>query len=218
MGHREDLLAGARRCLQERGYARTTARDIVAASGTNLASIGYHFGSKDALLGEAMVQAFQEWGGQLEQLAPIDAAAPALEQLEATWARMLESLDANRALWVASVEAFAQADHLPEVRERLAATHEFARTQLAGAARSLDARVDARSARAIGKLQMTLLAGLTVQRLLDPARAPSARDLADALRALIAIAPARRSTARPRVKPRSRGRGRPRAGSTRPDG
>ena len=41
MGHREDLLEGAKRCLYEKGYARTTARDIVAASGTNLASIGY---------------------------------------------------------------------------------------------------------------------------------------------------------------------------------
>jgi AcrR family transcriptional regulator len=50
MGHREALLAGARRCLLERGYARTTARDLVAASDTNLASIGYHFGSNEALL------------------------------------------------------------------------------------------------------------------------------------------------------------------------
>ena len=40
MSHREDLLAGAVQCLREKGYAHTTARDIVAASGTNLASIG----------------------------------------------------------------------------------------------------------------------------------------------------------------------------------
>ena len=42
MSHKEDLLAGAVACLREKGYAHTTARDIVAASGTNLASIGYH--------------------------------------------------------------------------------------------------------------------------------------------------------------------------------
>ena len=35
MGHREDLLAGAVRCLREKGYGRTTARDIVAASGAS---------------------------------------------------------------------------------------------------------------------------------------------------------------------------------------
>ena len=55
MGHREDLLEGAKRCLLEKGFARTTARDIVKESGTNLASIGYHYGSKDALLAQAYI-------------------------------------------------------------------------------------------------------------------------------------------------------------------
>ncbi len=31
MGHREDLLEGAKRCLLAKGFARTTARDIVKA-------------------------------------------------------------------------------------------------------------------------------------------------------------------------------------------
>ena len=35
MGNREDLLAGAQRCLYEKGYARTTARDIASASGVS---------------------------------------------------------------------------------------------------------------------------------------------------------------------------------------
>ena len=69
MGHREDLLAGARRCLEKRGYARTTARDLVAESGTNLASIGYHFGSKEALLNEAIGESFQEWAERVRELA-----------------------------------------------------------------------------------------------------------------------------------------------------
>ena len=56
MGHREDLLDGAADCLYTKGFGRTTARDVVAVSGTNLASIGYHFGSKDALLTEAAVR------------------------------------------------------------------------------------------------------------------------------------------------------------------
>ncbi|MGH4006514.1 MAG: TetR family transcriptional regulator, partial [Pseudonocardiaceae bacterium] len=44
MGNREDLLAGAKRCLYEKGYGRTTARDIAAAAGgVSLAAIGYHF-------------------------------------------------------------------------------------------------------------------------------------------------------------------------------
>ncbi|MBN1170597.1 MAG: helix-turn-helix transcriptional regulator, partial [Micromonosporaceae bacterium] len=78
MGHREQLLAGAKRCLYERGYARTTARDIVAASGTNLASIGYHFGSKEALLNAAMIDAMTEWGDELERAMTTDPATGAM--------------------------------------------------------------------------------------------------------------------------------------------
>lgn len=33
MGNREDLLAGARKAIIERGVAKTTARDIAAAAG-----------------------------------------------------------------------------------------------------------------------------------------------------------------------------------------
>ncbi|NIB31876.1 helix-turn-helix transcriptional regulator [Pseudonocardia sp. MCCB 268] len=44
MGHREGCWPG-QRGASEKGFGRTTARDVVAASGTNLASIGYHFGS-----------------------------------------------------------------------------------------------------------------------------------------------------------------------------
>src|SRR5213592_4977289 len=63
--HRDLLLEAAKRLLRDKGYARTTARDLVAASGTNLASIGYHFGSKEALLNEAIGDAFEEWTNEV---------------------------------------------------------------------------------------------------------------------------------------------------------
>src|SRR6185436_6479391 len=62
VGHKEDLLVGAKRALLEKGYARTTARDIVALSGTNLGSIGYHYGSTEALMTAAMLSAMDDWG------------------------------------------------------------------------------------------------------------------------------------------------------------
>ncbi|GAB3818361.1 TetR family transcriptional regulator [Micromonospora zhanjiangensis] len=62
MGNREDLLAGAKQCLMEKGYARTTARDIAAAAGTSLAAIGYHFRTTQALLNAALFEAMAEWG------------------------------------------------------------------------------------------------------------------------------------------------------------
>ena len=67
MSHREDLLDGAVACLREKGYAQTTARDIVAASGTNLASIGYHYGSLKALLNAAVLKALDDFGEQMAQ-------------------------------------------------------------------------------------------------------------------------------------------------------
>ena len=72
VSHREDLLAGAVACLREKGYAHTTARDIVAASGTNLASIGYHYGSTKALLNAAVLQALDEFGEQMAQAMKAD--------------------------------------------------------------------------------------------------------------------------------------------------
>ena len=79
MSHREDLLAGAVQCLREKGYAHTTARDIVAASGTNLASIGYHYGSTKALLNAAVLAAMEEFGQEMAKA--IGAPDPALSAL-----------------------------------------------------------------------------------------------------------------------------------------
>ena len=81
--HRERLLEAAIVCLQEKGYARTTARDLVAASDTNLASIGYHFGSKEHLLNVAVAEAFQRWLKPLVALAAEPGPATPLERLAA---------------------------------------------------------------------------------------------------------------------------------------
>src|SRR5262252_5087786 len=109
MGHREDLLAGAVRCLREKGYSRTTARDIVAASGTNLASIGYHYGSKDALLNQALIKAIDRWGDELQAALTTEAdpAAGPMERFEAIWTQIIDRFPAHRQLWMASFEVFA---------------------------------------------------------------------------------------------------------------
>lgn len=182
MGHKERLLAGAKRCLYEKGYAHTTARDIVAASGTNLASIGYHYGSKDALLVAAMVDAFEELGQELAAILPADADGGPAEQLEAMWSRVIESFTTHRQLWMASFEIFVQAERSPELRAVLAAGYEDARRGLVALVERTDpGSVDARSARTVGSLLVALQAGLAAQWVLDPEHAPSARDVAEAL-------------------------------------
>src|SRR5215208_4195493 len=104
MGHREDLLTAARQCLEEKGYARTTARDLVAASGTNLGSIGYHFGSKEALLNAAINEGFKRWLAQLAAIAFEDPDAPAIDRLRRSLTAWSESFDEHRPLIVAFVE------------------------------------------------------------------------------------------------------------------
>jgi AcrR family transcriptional regulator len=190
MGHRERLLAGARRCLFERGYARTTARDIVAASGTNLASIGYHFGSKEALLNAAMIEAIDEWGEELKGALITDAdvgSMDPIERFESIWTRVIESFEAHRPLWVATFEAFVRAQHSPELREQLAAGHEEARFGLAALFQGTDeSMVDERVAQTVGSFYVALMSGLITQWLLDAQRAPSGGAMAEALRTIVA--------------------------------
>lgn len=55
------LLEAARRCIGEKGLARTTSREIASGAGANLAAITYHFGSKDQLVAEALLDGLRTW-------------------------------------------------------------------------------------------------------------------------------------------------------------
>src|ERR1700733_17510 len=118
MGHREDLLVGAMACLREKGYARTTARDIVAASGTNLGSIGYHYGSTEALLNAAVLASVDEWGTQLASAmaAGIDPDAPFLRRFEQYWATVLATFEEYRQVWAGTFDLLEVAERAPDIR------------------------------------------------------------------------------------------------------
>src|SRR3954464_4360481 len=119
VGHKEDLLVGAKRALFEKGYARTTARDIVALSGTNLGSIGYHYGSNQAPVTAAMHHAMEEWGDAVgAALAGPGVAGE--DPMAGFWRRVIASITEHRMLWLASVEVLIQAEHNPSLREQLA--------------------------------------------------------------------------------------------------
>lgn len=185
MGHREDLLAAARRCLEERGYAHTTARDLVAASGTNLASIGYHFGSKDALLTAAMSESFREWAERVRALAL--AAEPTddpIRMLVASWGAMLTSFTEFRGLAVAFTEAMAQAERSPELRAELADLYATSRRQVANMITELTPLTDSQ-ANTLAAFQIALCDGLLVQWLVNPDDTPTPADLVSALHAAL---------------------------------
>lgn len=183
-------MVGAKRCLLDIGYGRTTSRDIVAASGANLASIGYHYGSKDALLNAALLDALSDFGDEIRQATGICTGLDAepIERFEAGWAHIVKTYSAHRQLLLASVEVFAQVDRVPILREAVAGGFEQGRESMVelfwailGDAKSA---VTAAEIRTIGAFFQALATGVMSQWLVDPARAPSAQDLANAIRAI----------------------------------
>jgi AcrR family transcriptional regulator len=183
MGNREALLEGARKCLSEKGYARTTARDIAAASGVSLAAIGYHFGTTEALLNEAVFEGIGQWAEELGRLLAEQAGneGTVLEKFEAVWTRVIQSFAAHRGVLAASYEIMVRAEEVPEVRRRLAAAMEGARIALAELFTDVDAQAEPERARQVGSFYYAILSGLMTQWLVDPDNAPSGSDLATAL-------------------------------------
>lgn len=188
MGNREDLLAGALTCLKTKGWTRTTVRDIAAAAGVNHAAIGYHFGSREALLIAAFTQAMDEWGVQTEaalRAAPPTDAADGRARYEAIWRQVIESYAANRWLWLATVEAAVQAQQTPKLRELMAASLREGRSGLvAGILQRRESDIDDETIASLGSVQLALMSGVLVQTLLDPEHAPTPEQIADGLLAL----------------------------------
>jgi AcrR family transcriptional regulator len=165
--NREALVEGALRCLERLPPERITARAIAEEAGANLASIAYHFGSKDELVTTAAIEGLDRWLAEIEQrLAGLAGADPA-----ARLRRALDVHDATRrehtALARAYVTALARAQHDERVRELLAEGFHRTRPELAAllGLGGDQAGVDA------GGLLLALFHGLLIQTLLDPALA-----------------------------------------------
>lgn len=188
MGNREDLLAAAKRCLFEKGYDRTTVRDIASAANVSMAAIGYHYGSREALLNEALFQAMDDWGDRVGRaLAPDpDVASTTAAQFESKLGRLIESFGENREFWLASVEAFMQSQRSPELHAQLAAGQAEGRRGLAAMVTGLpEDEVPAELVRTAGAVQMALISGLMIQWMSSPEDAPSAAEVLAGLRMLV---------------------------------
>ncbi|MFJ1765364.1 TetR/AcrR family transcriptional regulator [Amycolatopsis sp. NPDC088138] len=172
MGHRENLLTAARECLLKTGYARTTVRDLVAASGANQASINYHFGSKDQLLTGALHDLNAEWGELL--FAVLDAPAAGHEE---RWERIIGSIRESRELWFVNFESVSYLQHDEQVRAMTAEAQRQARIALANAFGGLGPAADPDDVRVVGAHYYSLLVGTALQWLTSPGDAPSAADI-----------------------------------------
>jgi len=189
MGHREDLLEGAKRCLLAKGFAGTTARDIVKESGTNLASIGYHYGSKDALLAEAYVALVGVMGDAFEGegVAESTTEAGSIERFQETWSNIIGTL--REPMWRLSVEVITLGDRMPEVRDHLArAQREAGRGLIPLLMGGREEDVSDETAETLGMFYVTLMTGLIAQWTFDPKTAPGAEQLTAGLRQVIEAA------------------------------
>ncbi|MEV0611774.1 TetR/AcrR family transcriptional regulator [Nonomuraea sp. NPDC050404] len=175
MSAKDKLLSAARDCLLTKGYAHTTVRDLVAASGANQASINYHFGSKEQLLTKTLRDLNTEWG---ELLFAVLGKRGEPEDQQALWGRIIESIRTNRALWFVNFESVASARQDGEIRAMIASGQESARASLAQAFAGLGPGSDPEEVHAVGSHYLALLVGLASQWLTDPERAPTAERFA----------------------------------------
>jgi len=185
MGNREALLAGAKSCLIEKGYARTTARDIAAASGVSLAAIGYHFGSKEALMNQAIYEFVGEWSEEVQRALGGEGALDTepLRRFESVMERTIESFEGPaRGLWAAQLELLGPMEHSEELRKFLAGVQSVAAEGLAELLLGIDPNQDPEAARKAGSVLHAMFIGIIVKWFMDPKQALSAPELTEGLR------------------------------------
>ncbi len=188
--HRERLLLGALECLGEKGYAATTSRDIAAAAGSNLGSIGYHFGSKEELLNAAIREGCSAWTEQLRQIGFAEAGATPVERLRASWIALTGTFQEQRGLFVAFIELHPQAERSEELRSYLAEIYQEGRAAVARMVHSAlgDAQLEESTVNAVTSFLIAVHNGLLLQWLVDPQGTPSGEQLIDGVQSALAIA------------------------------
>jgi AcrR family transcriptional regulator len=186
------LLEGALACLQERGFARTTTRDIVAASGTNLGSIVYHYGTKERLLEEAMSEGFRRWAEAISAVADASTGSP-YEQMRAALGQARAAFDEQAGLYTAFLEAAAETRRSDELREHVAEGYERTRALVVQSLRRTMPAEGDRDLRTLASLMVAIVDGLMMQWLFDPDAVPPGEEVAEVFVRAVATAIAAQS-------------------------
>jgi AcrR family transcriptional regulator len=183
--NRANLIEGTLRCLERLPPERITARAIAEVSGANLASIAYHFGSKDDLVTEAAIAGLDRWLVEIDAgLDDLPERAPA-----ARFRRAFEAVETSRrrhtGLARNYVAALAKGQHDPRLRETLAEGFRHSRPNVAAV---LGLGDDQAGLDAAG-LVLSLFHGLLLQVLLDPALAIAGKRMERAQTRLLRVLP-----------------------------
>ncbi len=184
-GTRERLLLATRQSIRDLGLPATTARQIVGRAGANLAAIPYHFGSKDALVTEALVAEARELIGPVFELLGSDRAPT--ERATAAVVLLNELFETNRGQVPVYLAALAATPHTPGVSDELAVLWREVRGRLAAdVAAQRDAGLLAAwvDPEAMAALILALVNGVVVAAAVDP-EGPGHRAVASQFLALL---------------------------------
>lgn len=163
-------MAGARKAILDRGLAKVTARDIAAAAGVSLAAIGYHFGSKDRLVTEALTEAVGSGIGDAFEAVVRDAGQgrSLRESLTFTWNGLLDVAQQNKEQLLLSMENAVRVARSEESQHYMAEALERADTELAETLREVHPDLTGPEATAVAKLYFSLFQGLALLWMLAP--------------------------------------------------
>ncbi len=173
------LLKAARQLILEQGYAGASVRALTGAAGTNLGAVNYHFGSRENLLNEAMLDFFREWAGR-SAAVEVDPEAEPLKQLAERSRPVVEGIPGAQPAFVMGLEALLQARRSPELQRRLVEHYDMLRRMaMEGmAATPRGSELPPRFLEVVASYMIAVADGLQLQALLDPDAIPTADELA----------------------------------------
>jgi len=181
----DQLIEGTIRCLERLPAERITARAIADEAGANLASIGYHFGSKDDLVAAAVVAGLDRWLAEIER-AFVDLQSDTPPERFRKAANVIEETRQRHAgLAQNFFAALAKAPHDSRVREQLAAGFHRTRSSVAAL---FELGHDQAGIDAAG-VALAQFYGLLLQVLLDPLLAIDGERLESAQQRLFSALP-----------------------------
>ena len=185
--NREQLIEGTLRCLERLPAERITTRAIAEESDANVASIAYHFGSKDDLVTEAVVEGLDRWLEEIANaLGHLDARSPR-ERLRAALAVIETTRERHEGLARNFLGALSRAQHSARIQDLLTDGFRHTRPNVAAV---LELGDDQAGEDAAG-LVHSLFTGLLFQTLLDPDLAIEGDRMERALTRLQTALPAR---------------------------
>ena len=185
---RERLVTATRDAIRDVGLQAATAREITGRASANLAAIPYHFGSKDALVTEALVSDARDLLAPVWELLGSDR--PAVERATSAVVMLNDLFDGARAQVPVYLAALSTAPHSPDVQAGLGDLWTELRDRL-------DQDITAQSAdgglpswvdpSAIAALILAVVNGVVVASVIDP-NGPDHRAVAGQFLALLMTA------------------------------